>query len=233
MNGVHCQIKHDHHHRQRDLTDPVHLADPDQRQHPVQDAVGGVEDRRLPDQRCRNGCDQERGDQQRPDDSASQECPIQQQCEQQAEERRDQHDDDDQDDGVEGHPPELAVLRDCDVVLQSDELAGAGTNQVPRQRRVVQREQERDLRDGDHEDQRRQQRSPPAPPFGAAHAGVLGFPDLADSFGHCLLTGVGRCISGYGHHFSWYVRPTTSAYCCAWASASSTDFCPAIAALIC
>ncbi len=140
---------------------------------------------------------------------------------------------DDQDDGVEAHPPELAVLRDRDVVLQSDELAGAGTNQIPRQRRVVQREQERDLRDDDHEDQRRQQRSPPAPPFGAAHAGVLGFPDLADPFGHCLLTGVGRGISGYGHHFSWYVRPTTSAYCCAWASASSTDFCPAIAALIC
>ena len=54
--------------------------------------------------------------------NATQERAVQQQCNQQAEERRHQHDDNDQDNGVESHPPELAVLNHRDVVVQPHEL---------------------------------------------------------------------------------------------------------------
>ena len=115
------------------------------------------------------------------------------------------------------------VLHHVDVVLQPDELPRARAHQVPRQRRVVQREQERDLRDDDHEDQRRQQRPAPAPPFRPGHAGILRLLDPRDVFRlSASAAGRWRMVVMTSPDI---LRPTTSAYFWLWASASSTDFC--------
>ncbi len=69
------------------------------------------------------------GDQQRPNDPASKNARSSSSASSRPRNAEINTTTDDQDDGVEAHPPELAVFRDRDVVLQSDELAGAGPNQ--------------------------------------------------------------------------------------------------------
>ncbi len=107
MNGVHCQISSTITDGQRELTDPVHLADAHQREHPVQDAVASGRGSSVFQISAaatgvmRNGVISSVRTTPR-----AEERPVQQQRQQQAQERRDQHHTDDQDDGVERHRPE-------------------------------------------------------------------------------------------------------------------------------
>ena len=233
MNGVHCQTSVDHHRGQREPADPVDCPSPNG-QHPVDDAEHRIQHRGLPHQRPRHGCHQERRDQQRAHDAAAEELPVQQQRQQQPEHHRDQHRAHDHDHGVERDLPERAVLDHVDVVLQPDELARARPHQVPRQHRVVQREQERDLRDDDHEDQRRQQRPPQTPPLRPRNAGVMG---LADQPGMLGCSAAARSSDEPGAMVVM-TSPDSSDRRPRRTSGTApaprlTDFCPAIAALIC
>jgi len=91
MNGVHCQISSEIPFV-RELGRPVSTLRPHQREYPVQNDVGGIENRGLPDQRPARG-DQETGAQQRRTNPGPGTPDSKSKREQTAVNARDEHDD--------------------------------------------------------------------------------------------------------------------------------------------
>jgi len=133
-------------------------------QEEVQHPERGVQDGELPDQGGRGRHDQERADDERPQEPAAEHVPVQQQGDAQPEQHRQDDRDGGEQHGVHHGGPEDRVVEDDPVVVEGGEVPGGGrVVQVVFLEAVPQGQQERDLGDHDHEDERRNQRRPPDP----------------------------------------------------------------------
>ena len=179
MNGVHCQTSAAMIAHSGRLADPVGLwpvlteqvADPPQ--HAVEEAVLRVEQRVLPEQRGGHRDDEERGDHHRAHDTAAPELAVEEQGDEQPEDQADEdhgHREDDRDDD---RGPGVGVGEDPTVVVQPVEADLVRVVGVPVHERDAEGHEERQLRDDDHEDQRRQQWCTTGPGAGASQGGVV------------------------------------------------------------
>ena len=185
MNGVHCHTSAAIDRRHREGRHPVDgraLLGAEQLPDPVQDAVEqavvGVVERVLPQQRRGHRHHQERRDQQGAGEAAAGELPVEQHRQAKPEQQAEDHDRGGQHDRVDHRVPQPGVGEDGAVVgepgerrvvAHPEEALLPGLEHVPVQRGDRDRQQERDLGDEDREDQRRQQRAAPAPPLRAGH----------------------------------------------------------------
>ena len=132
----------------------------------VEQAVLGVVERVLPQQRGRHRDDQERGDHHGPDRAPAAELAVEQQRDAQPEHQADQHDGDGQQDRRPDRVAHVDVGEHPREVVEPGEPALVGVVGVPVHERDDQRRHERQLGHDDHEDQGGQQRRPAGPVAG-------------------------------------------------------------------
>ena len=168
--------QHDQHHERRPLPDqhdgdrhgrvardeldgrPAELLDD-----PVEDAVEAAEHLVLPDEPDDHGHQQERRDQQRAHQALPEELAVEQQRERRPEHERAEDGEHRQLDAHHDGVAEELVAEQLAVVVQPDEVPRPGRHDPPVREAVIDAHHERDLREQDHDDQRRQQRQPPTP----------------------------------------------------------------------
>src|SRR5450432_4042574 len=144
--------------------DPVLLAEAERLEKPVQYTERGVENRELPDQRRGGRHDQERADDQRAEESAPEDVPVEQDRDTDSEGNGEQDGHDREQQGVEDRDSEDVVVEDCPVVVERRKiLRSLRVVEVVLLEAVPECQQERDLRNDESEDQRRNQRQPPNP----------------------------------------------------------------------